>query len=146
MINQQTALITGGSQGIGAAIASTLLDLGMNVAVTGRDATKLSALENQLNASGNKPLLCIEADVRTGTEMDRVVKSCNEKFGKIGIVIANAGVGSFVSIDEMSYDLWHQTINTNLTGVFNTLKSSLEDLKSSQGYFITMASLAGTNF
>lgn len=146
MINQQTALITGGSQGIGAAIASALLDLGMNVAVTGRDANKLSALENQLNAGGNKPLLCIEADVRDRYEMDRVVKSCNEKFGKLGIVIANAGVGSFVSIDEMSHDLWHQTIDTNLTGVFNTLKSSLEDLKSSQGYFITMASLAGTNF
>jgi NADP-dependent 3-hydroxy acid dehydrogenase YdfG len=146
MIHHQTALITGGSQGIGAAIASALLDLGLNVAVTGRDVAKLSSLEKQLNTSGNKPLLCIEADVRDRHEMDRVVTTCNEKFGTIGIVIANAGVGSFVSIDEMSYELWHQTIDTNLTGVFNTLKSTLEDLKISQGYFITMASLAGTNF
>ncbi len=62
------------------------------------------------------------------------------------MVVANAGVGHFASIEDMTEKDWHETINTNLTGVFNTVKSAIEPLKKSQGYIITIASLAGTNF
>lgn len=146
MLNNKTTLITGGSQGIGAAIAESLMNEGINVIVTGRDKSKLESLNSQLNPNGDRPLLCIEADVRKLEDMTETVKKGKEKFGTIDIVVANAGVGIFTPIDIMTTEEWHQTIDTNLTGVFNTLKASMDDLKSNKGYFITMASLAGTNF
>ncbi len=60
--------------------------------------------------------------------------------------VANAGVGHFASIENITEDEWKSTIDTNLTGVFNSVKASLEWLKKSEGYIITIASLAGTNF
>ena len=60
--------------------------------------------------------------------------------------MANAGVGHLVSIEDITPEVWKETIDTNLTGVFNSVKASLEFLKKSKGYIITIASLAGTNF
>jgi len=62
------------------------------------------------------------------------------------VVVANAGVGYFAPIDELSENQWHEMLGTNLTGVFNTLKAALPALKASKGYYITIASLAGANF
>ena len=69
-----------------------------------------------------------------------------DKWGQLDVVLANAGVGHFAAIDEMTDSEWHHMINTNLNGVFHTLKASVETLKKSKGYYITLASLAGTNF
>jgi len=60
--------------------------------------------------------------------------------------VANAGVGHFTPIDSLSEEDWKSTIDTNLTGVFNSVKASIDALKKSKGYIITIASLAGTNF
>ena len=64
----------------------------------------------------------------------------------LDVLVANAGVGHFGGIDELTPEQWKETIDTNLTGVFYSVKASLEALKKSKGYVITMASLAGTNF
>jgi NADP-dependent 3-hydroxy acid dehydrogenase YdfG len=69
-----------------------------------------------------------------------------EKFGQLDFVIANAGLGIFKPIDELSSEEWNSMIETNLTGVFHTLKASVEELKKSEGYYITISSLAGANF
>jgi Short-chain alcohol dehydrogenase of unknown specificity len=61
-------------------------------------------------------------------------------------VIANAGLGIFKPVDELSAEDWNAMIDTNLTGLFYTLKASVEELKKTEGYFITISSLAGTNF
>jgi NAD(P)-dependent dehydrogenase (short-subunit alcohol dehydrogenase family) len=61
-------------------------------------------------------------------------------------VIANAGLGHYHSIEDLTEDQWRETIDTNLTGVFFTIKSTVDALKKSKGYFITISSLAGTNF
>jgi 3-oxoacyl-[acyl-carrier protein] reductase len=61
-------------------------------------------------------------------------------------VVANAGVGHFASIETLTEEEWKETIDTNLTGVFNTVKAGIDALKQSKGYIITIASLAGTNF
>ena len=68
------------------------------------------------------------------------------RWGQVDAVIANAGLGHFAPVDELSPDHWKQMIDTNLTGVFHTLKAALPALKESRGYYITVASLAGTNF
>ena len=68
-----------------------------------------------------------------------------DKFGSLDILIANAGVGRFAPIDEMEPSDWHDMIDTNLTGVFYSVKATVEALKKSEGYIITISSLAGKN-
>ncbi len=65
---------------------------------------------------------------------------------RLDVLVANAGVGHFAAIDEITEEQWKQTIDTNLTGVFHSIKASIEPLKKTQGYIISIASLAGTNF
>jgi len=67
-------------------------------------------------------------------------------FGNLDVLIANAGVGHFAPIDMLTEQDWKETIDTNLTGVFNSVKAGIDALKKSRGYIITIASLAGTNF
>ena len=69
-----------------------------------------------------------------------------KKWGTLDVVIANAGVGKFASIEDMSLEDWNSVIDINLTGVFHTVKASIPSMKESKGYIITIASLAGTNF
>jgi NAD(P)-dependent dehydrogenase (short-subunit alcohol dehydrogenase family) len=69
-----------------------------------------------------------------------------KKFGQLDVLVANAGVGHFAPIDILTDEAWHETINTNLSGVFHSVKASIPALKTSKGYIITIASLAGANF
>jgi NADP-dependent 3-hydroxy acid dehydrogenase YdfG len=138
------AYITGGSKGIGFGVAKRLLDSGMKVAISGRNKTSLEAATKQLGAGPN--ILALLSDVTNLENEQSAIAQILEKWGKLDVVVANAGVGHFASIDELSETNWHQMIDTNLTGAFHTLKASVEALKKSKGYFITIASLAGTNF
>ncbi len=152
----RTALITGGSKGIGYGIAEVLIKAGVNVAVTSRSQEAAEAAAVRLNGiqpgntdDTNKPVgsaLGMAADVRDLTSQQRVVDAVLQQWGRLDYVIANAGVGHFAPIQEMTPEQWHETIDINLTGVFNTAKATIDALKNSRGYFITIASLAGTNF
>lgn len=142
----KTAFITGGSKGIGYGIAEVLIKEGINVAITSRSQDSADAAAAALNAIRPDSALGLEADVRDFASQQKAVDTILEKWGRIDYVIANAGVGHFASIQELTPEQWHETIDINLTGVFYTAKTTLEALKSSEGYFITIASLAGTNF
>jgi NADP-dependent 3-hydroxy acid dehydrogenase YdfG len=69
-----------------------------------------------------------------------------DRFGKLDVLVANAGVGHYAPIESLTEEDWNSTIDTNLTGVFHSVKASIDALKESKGYIITIASLAGTNF
>lgn len=144
----KTAYITGGTKGIGFGIATALLSKGVNVAITGRDNEGIRKAITALNAQGNDSAYAIGivADVRSYESQSQGVQQILEEFGKIDIVIANAGVGHFASIENLSLKQWHETIDTNLSGAFYTLKSTLASLKETKGYYISISSLAGTNF
>jgi NADP-dependent 3-hydroxy acid dehydrogenase YdfG len=86
------------------------------------------------------------ADVRDSQQQQDAVNKLLQTWGQLDVLVANAGLGHFGSIETISLEQWHETIDTNLTGVFYSIKSCLEALKKSQGYIITIASLAGTNF
>lgn len=145
-LENKTALITGGSKGIGLGIAEAMLKEGMNVAITGRGET-IKDVAAQLNAKGySGRTLGLIADVTRLSEMENAVQTVVSTWGILDVVVANAGVGHFAPIQEMTEEKWHQTINTNLTGVFNTVKPVIEPLSKSKGYLFTIASLAGTNF
>ncbi|MDA9182214.1 SDR family oxidoreductase [Saprospiraceae bacterium] len=142
----KTALITGGSKGIGRAIAEQMLQAGMNVGITGRSINSLNLVTDELTAKYGDKVVSFEADVRDYTAQQNAVSELVAKFGCLNVVIANAGIGHFAPIDEMTHEQWNDIININLTGVFNTVKASVESIKKSEGYIITIASLAGTNF
>ena len=151
----RTALITGGSKGIGYGVAEVLLKAGVNVAITSRSAVaaelaavKLNELtpQNSTNAVPFGSALGMAADVRDLASQQRVVDAILTQWGRLDYVIANAGVGHFAPIQELTPAQWQETIDINLTGVFNTAKATIAALKETRGYFITIASLAGTNF
>jgi 3-oxoacyl-[acyl-carrier protein] reductase len=147
-IEDKVALITGGSKGIGFGIAEALMWQGINVAVTSR--TKAAAVEaaknlNQL-CKGKAKAIGLKADVRNYKSQEKVVNEVVETFGKLDILVANAGLGHFAPIDELTVEQWQETIDTNLTGVFYSVKAALDELEKTEGYIITISSLAGTNF
>jgi len=142
----KVALITGGSKGIGYGVAESLLKLGMKVAITSRNLDSAEKAANDLKKIGSGEVLALEADVRQYKSQKIAVKKVMDAWGQLDVLVANAGVGHFAPIDELSIEDWQATIETNLTGVFYSIKSCIEGLKKSEGYIITISSLAGTNF
>ena len=145
-LNNKVALITGGSKGIGFGMAAALVDAGIKTAITGRDKAAVTKAAEELNARGKAKAMGIQADVRNFAEQEQAVKQVVESFGRLDVLIANAGLGHFGSIEDLTHEQWQQTIDTNLTGVFNSVKASLDQLIANRGYVITIGSLAGTNF
>lgn len=147
-LKNKVALITGGTKGIGFGIAQALLNEGIHVAVTGRNKSSAEKAADTLNSHSpfGAKAIGVEADVRHYGSQQQAVQSVLEHFKQLDIVIANAGLGHFASIEDLTVEQWQETIETNLTGVFYSIKSSIEALKKSEGYFITISSLAGTNF
>lgn len=143
-VQGKTALITGGSKGIGFGIAEAMLKAGMNVALTSRSQAAADESAAELAKFGK--VIGIQSDVRDLDSERQAVAKTLETFGSLDVLIANAGVGHFASITEMTSEQWHQTIDVNLTGVFNSVKAGVDALIASKGYLITIASLAGTNF
>lgn len=145
-IQDKIALITGGTKGIGLGIAESILAEGMKVAITGRSQDSIDEALTGLSIEQKENIIGIVADVTSMDAMSAAVTQTLTKWGQIDVVIANAGVGHFANIEDLTAEQWNQTIDINLTGVFNTVKTSLDAIKKSEGYFITVASLAGTNF
>jgi len=144
-LNDKVDYVTGGSKGIGYGIAKTLLDNGMKVAITSRSMKAAKEAAGSLSKDASK-VLPLESDVSSLSSETKAVQEVINYFGQLDVLVANAGVGHFASIENLSEAEWKNTINTNLTGVFNSVKASIEVLKQSKGYIITIASLAGTNF
>ncbi|WP_299181105.1 SDR family oxidoreductase [uncultured Chryseobacterium sp.] len=145
MLTDKVAYITGGTKGIGFGTARILLENGIAVAFSGRKKEDVEKAEKELKQYSDK-VLGIVSDVRNLDDEQNAVKSILEKFGRLDFVIANAGLGVFKPVDQLSPEEWNAVIETNLTGVFYTLKASVEELKKTEGYYITVSSLAGTNF
>jgi NAD(P)-dependent dehydrogenase (short-subunit alcohol dehydrogenase family) len=142
----KTALITGGSKGIGYGIAEILVNAGMNVVITARSEQDVQAAATKLNDLDGGKALGVSCDVRDYDAQQAVVAQTLEAFNSLDALIANAGVGAFAAIEDLSIDDWHKVIDTNLTGVFYSVKACVDALKASQGYVITISSLAGRNF
>ncbi len=145
-IKDKVILITGGSKGIGLGIAKALKNEGAKVALTSRSQASADKAVVLLNEFSNGEALGIQADVRDLASQEAAVKKILDRWGQLDVLVANAGLGHFGSIEDLSKEQWNETIDTNLTGVFYSIKASLESLKKSEGYFISISSLAGNNF
>jgi len=144
-LNGKVAYVTGGSKGIGYGIAKTLLENGMKVAITSRSLQAAKEAAASLSKDDTN-VLPLESNVTSLASEIKAVEGVIKRFGKLDVLVANAGIGHLASIEDLSEADWHDTIDINLTGVFNSVKASLSALKQSKGYIITIASLAGTNF
>ena len=141
-LSGKTAMVTGGSRGIGLAIARALINSDANVVVTG---TKQKALDDAARELGAKAMGC-DADVRDYASVERAMRAASERFGGLDILVNNAGVGVFTPVANMSVEQWHDVIDTNLTGVFYCCRAALPYLKArGGGWIINISSLAGKN-
>jgi len=110
-LSHSVALITGGSSGIGRAIAQALVEAGARVAITGRDKGKLSAAAQALGA------FPIVADVSVEADVERTYREVLAKFGDLDILVNNAGIGTFQNLVDMETAGFERVFATNVTGV-----------------------------
>jgi 3-oxoacyl-[acyl-carrier protein] reductase len=143
------AIVTGGTQGIGFAIAEALAASGGKVLITGRDEARLGrAVRTLVKSVGpGGSLVGAVADARDRAAVDAAVDQAVATFGSIDTLINNAGVGRFRSVEEMTDQEWSDVIDTNLTGVFYATRAAIPHLKrNGGGWIINIASLAGRNY
>lgn len=143
------ALVTGGTKGIGFAIAESMLAAGGKVMITGRDEGRVQAALTALakSAAPGAEVIGAAVDVRSREGIETAIDRAVSTFGSIDTLINNAGVGKFVDVENMSDADWHQVIDTNLTGVFYATRASIPHIKrAGGGWIINIASLAGRNY
>ena len=144
-LSGKVAFVTGGSRGIGLAIARALLAEGARVAITATSDTTLHAASATLTAAGRaEDVFAIRADVRRHEQVDDAVDAAARRFGGIDILVNNAGVGIFKPVGGLSVDEWHTVLDTNLTGVFYCCRAALPHLRArGGGWIVNISSLSG---
>ncbi len=137
--------MTGGSRGIGLAIADALAGAGASVAITGRDQSQLDDARERLGSRGAR-VVALRADVRRFEDASRAIREAAEAFDGLDILVNNAGVGLFANVAEMSPEQWRDVIETNLSGVFYCCHAAIPILRRrGGGWIVNISSLAGKN-
>lgn len=144
-LNGKTAIVTGGTKGIGFAIAESLVKAGCRTFICGRNAADVVLAVARLSELGDAA--GAECDVRDEAQVRKILTECESVFGGVDILINNAGVGIFgKTVEELSGDEFRLTIETNLFGVFYTCHHAIPMMKQrGGGYIINISSLAGQN-
>ncbi|NEP20981.1 SDR family oxidoreductase [Moorena sp. SIO3I6] len=142
MINfkDQVALITGASSGIGAALAQELAREGANVVLLARRAERLETIASQIDPNGQR-VLAIPCDVTKDGELDQAATFARSKFGKIDIVVANAGWSLKGNVENLRVNDYRRLWETNVFGVLSTIYATLDDLKKTQGRLVIISSV-----
>ncbi len=142
----KVAVVTGGSRGIGLAIARALAAEGVQVAVTGRSGAHLSAARRQIEGAGPAAVETLQADVRDADAITRAIDATVARFGGLDILVNNAGIGIFKEVADMTPAEWHEVVDTNLTGVFQACHAAIPHMRRrGGGFIINISSLAGKN-
>ena len=141
----KTALVTGGSQGLGAATAGVLAQAGANVVVNyfaDPDGLNRQRAEQTAQRIGSRAT-AVEADVRDGTQVETMIAEIIRRFGRLDIVVNNAGIVRDRTLKKLSAQDWQAVIDTNLTGVYNVCKAAADRL-SDGGRIINLTSISAT--
>ncbi|WP_261663731.1 SDR family oxidoreductase [Deinococcus sp. Marseille-Q6407] len=141
----KSAFVTGGSKGIGYAVAQALAKAGYSVTITSRNEQEVTGAAAQIG-SQVRGVVC---DVRNPQALQEAVDVHTGIFGGLDVLFVNAGVGKFANVKDMSVEDWDTVVNTNLSGAFYTVKAALPALtrsaKQGGGYIFLLSSLAGKN-
>jgi 3-oxoacyl-[acyl-carrier protein] reductase len=142
----QVAVITGAGRGIGAAVARNLAQMGALVVLCGRQSAPLESTAAAIAKSGGQAHAA-ECDVRDLRSVESLAARVEREFGHAGILVNNAGVGSFSGpLHELPPDSWEQVMNTNLRGVYYGIRSFAPMMiRARRGHIINISSLAGKN-
>lgn len=152
----KVAVVTGGSRGIGLAIARALLSRGLDVVISGTNDRTLAAAAESLRAVAGKGLAPgersesrgvhhVTADVRDKDAVARLMQEAESRFGGLDVLVNNAGVGVYRTVEEMPLDDWRLMFDTNLTGVFQCCQAALPHLrKRGGGWIVNIGSLSAT--
>jgi NAD(P)-dependent dehydrogenase (short-subunit alcohol dehydrogenase family) len=138
-VHGKVALITGGARGVGAASAARLVAGGAKVVLVDLDAEPLRELEARL---GEASATSIVGDVTELADMQAAVAHGLERFGRIDIVIAGAGIASYGSVGVVDPEMFRRVIDINITGVFHTVRAALNELVRREGYILVVSSEA----
>jgi NAD(P)-dependent dehydrogenase (short-subunit alcohol dehydrogenase family) len=141
----KVALVTGGSRGIGFAIARAIAADGAHVAITGRSEAHLSSARRKLEGAGPGSVETFQADMKDDQAVQHAVDAAVARFGGLDILINNAGVGIFADVAEMTPEQWGEVIGTNLAGVFYACHAAIPHLRKRKGFIVNISSLAGKN-
>ncbi len=145
-LNDKVAIVTGGTKGIGRAIADALVREGMNVCVTARSRHEIDEAVVELRSLSAGKATGIVADICNYSQVKAVFELTAAEFGGLDVLVNNAGIGLFQTVEEMSCEDFHSVLETNLFGVFYCCHEAIPLMKSrGGGYIINMSSLAGTN-
>ena len=147
-LDGRAAIVTGGSRGIGYAIAAALVAGGSRVAITGRNPAHLESAAKRLReaARGAADVITIAGDVGRARDAAEAIDQTVRRFGGLDILINNAGIGTFGNVADMSVEAWDTLIQTNLSGVFYCSHAAIPHLKRrGGGWIINISSLAGKN-
>ena len=137
------ALITGGSRGIGKAIALALAEEGVNVAITGRNEENLKAVVQEIEQKGVKSVYAV-FDITSKTEVYGALEKLQKDFGKIDVLVNNAGIAAFGGILEMEDEKWEEIVKTNLFGAYYVVKAVVPSMvERKTGDIINISSTAG---
>jgi NAD(P)-dependent dehydrogenase (short-subunit alcohol dehydrogenase family) len=143
-IKGKTAIVTGGTKGIGLAIAEALAAEGAKVVVCGRDSAALADAVKELSTKGE--VLGKQCDVSKWEDVEALFAFAEQAYGGVDILVNNAGVGHFAPIDELSLDQWREVIDTNLSGAFYCVRAAVPQMKErGAGFILNIGSLAGRN-
>jgi meso-butanediol dehydrogenase/(S,S)-butanediol dehydrogenase/diacetyl reductase len=140
----QTALITGGGSGIGAAAARRLAAEGAKLAVVDIDGAAADAVANEIRGAGGEAISLV-ADVTKNAQVEAALEETLQGFGRLDIMLANAGVTPcLVPVDECPEESWRRVLDVNLTGVFLCVKAALRPMRRQKsGVVLATASIAG---
>jgi NAD(P)-dependent dehydrogenase (short-subunit alcohol dehydrogenase family) len=142
-LETQVALVTGAGSGIGKAAALKLAGAGAKVGVLGRTRSEIDKTVAEIEQSGGEAI-ALEADVSDETDMRRAVETLAERFGRLDIVVANAGInGVWAPIDDLKPDEFDKTIAVNLRGTYLTFHAAVPFLKRQGGSVVVVSSING---
>ena len=144
----RVSLITGGTRGIGFAIAETLLRAGDRVAITGTSSDNVERAAHELmeRTNARDRVLPITCDVRSAASVEAAFRSIEARFSGLDVLVNNAGIGVGAPVADLSEDEWSRIIDTNLTGVFHCCKAAIPRLRRrGGGWIISLSSLASKN-
>jgi 3-oxoacyl-[acyl-carrier protein] reductase len=142
----RTAIVTGGTRGIGRAIAKSLAGAGVKVAITARNEKEIAGAVAKLNDIGGGKVAGHVCDVRDYEQVKSAFANIAADFGGVDILINNAGIGIFAPVESMSVEDFRAVLETNVFGVFYCCHEAIPLMKQrGGGYIINISSLAGTN-
>jgi NAD(P)-dependent dehydrogenase (short-subunit alcohol dehydrogenase family) len=143
-MNDKVAIVTGGTRGIGYGLAKALLAEGAKVFICGRQETSLTPALQALSSAGQQRVAGITADVGKYEDCKKLVDVAVERFGRVDILINNAGVGHvYKPVDQITPEIWDATIQTNLSGMFYCCHAAIPIMrKAGAGYIFNISSVA----